>query len=152
MILIIMVKYHCHIIRYRWNIRKQKRQIMKKKLKKHRLSTLCYCWNGGKERGRTPFSCSATVSNMGEMLTLMKSWIFFCHKLHMGCFCFHMQCKKVPQKTISKMKHKEKYCPYHLWTNFSIMSLEDERGRGELNVKGDKGIKNTFSTKKCQSL
>lgn len=26
------------------------------------------------------------------------------------------------------------------------MSLEDERGRGELNVKGDKGIKNMFST------
>lgn len=45
-----------------------------------------------------------------------------------------------------KVKHKEKYCPYHLWTNFSIMSLEDERGRGELNVKGDKGIKITFST------
>lgn len=30
------------------------------------------------------------------------------------------------------------------------MSLEDERGRGELNVKGDKGIKNTFSIW-CQS-
>lgn len=27
------------------------------------------------------------------------------------------------------------------------MSLEDERARGELNVKGDKGIKNTFSTR-----
>lgn len=27
------------------------------------------------------------------------------------------------------------------------MSLEDERGRGELNVRGDKGIKNTFSTR-----
>ena len=27
------------------------------------------------------------------------------------------------------------------------MCLEDERGRGELNVKGDKGIKNTFSTR-----
>lgn len=27
------------------------------------------------------------------------------------------------------------------------MSLKDERGRGELNVKGEKGIKNTFSTR-----
>ena len=44
-----------------------------------------------------------------------------------------------------KKQHKEKYCPYHLWNNFIIMSLEDERGRGELNVRGDKGIKNTFS-------
>lgn len=43
------------------------------------------------------------------------------------------------------MKHREKCCPYHLWINFSIMFLEDERGRGELNVGGDKGIENTFS-------
>lgn len=31
------------------------------------------------------------------------------------------------------------------------MSLEDERGRGELNVKGDKGIKNTFSMQQSAS-
>ena len=103
------------------------------------------------------FSCSATVSSMCEMLTLIKSWHFFCHKLQMGCWVFVFTCnvckKKKKRKHVSaskddfKVKHKEKYCPYHLWTNFIIMSLEDERGRGELNVRGDKGIKNTFSTR-----
>lgn len=101
---------------------------------------------------------------MSEMLTLIKTRLFFCHKLHVGCpvwfahamyiyICIHIK-KKGGKKTSAskdefkeKKKHKKKYCPYHLWTNFSIMSLEDERGRGELNVKGDKGIKNRFSTR-----
>lgn len=36
---------------------------------------------------------------------------------------------------------KEKRCPYHLWNNFIIMCLEEARGRRELNVRGNKGIK-----------
>lgn len=113
---------------------------------------------GDRKRVKKSVSCSATVSNMSEMLTLIKSWFFFCHKLHMSVqFLFSHAMKKKKQVSASndelKVKHKEKYFPYHLWTNFIIMSLEDERGRGELNVKGDKGIKNTFSTgQKCQSL
>lgn len=52
--------------------------------------------------------------------------------------------KKSAPKEDCRIKHREKCCPYHLWINFSIMFLEDERGRGELNVGGDKGIENRF--------
>lgn len=91
---------------------------------------------------------------MSEMLTLIKSWFVFCQRLHLGCPVVVLTCNvqnKTEQLSASKdefkIKHREKYCPYHLWTNFIITCLEDERGRGELNVRGDKGIKNTFSTR-----
>lgn len=50
------------------------------------------------------FSCSATVSSMCEMLTLIKSWHFFCHKLQMGCWVFVFTCN------VCKKKEKKKTC------------------------------------------
>lgn len=73
------------------------------------------------KKNKKTFSCSATVSNMSEMLTLIKSWFFFCHKLHMGCPVVVLTCNvqnKTKQVSASKdefkIKHREKYCPYHL--------------------------------------
>lgn len=101
-------------------------------------------------------SCSATVSNMSVMLTLIMKRVCSLYKLRTGGPVCDFTCILSKKKTSApqdyfKVKHKEEYCSYRLRTNFSITFLEDVRGRGELNVKGDKGKKIVFSTK-CQSL
>lgn len=81
---------------------------------------------------------------MSQMLTLMTSFLlFFLLQTTYGVSSFswfYMQSiqKKHPGDFRAEFQNKTKCCPYHLWTNFNIMSLEEERGRGELNVKRDK--------------
>lgn len=92
----------------------------------------------GKSRMIQKFvSCSATVSNMGEMLTLINSWFFFFllsqAAYGVSSFYFHMQHgvskDEFKVKTKQNKNTKRNVYPYHLWTNFIITCLEDERGR-----------------------
>lgn len=77
---------------------------------------------------------------MGEMLTLINFWFFFLLSqaaYGVSSFYFHMQHGvskdefkvKTKQNQKKPKNTKRNVYPYHLWTNFIITCLEDERGR-----------------------
>lgn len=97
MVSIILLLYCCHILHHWLNTGNHNQPIY---IFIYQRNYTAYCHSlivdmgtgEGLKKNKKPFSCSATVSNMSEMLTLIKSWFFFCHKLHMGCPVFVFTC------------------------------------------------------------
>lgn len=82
----------------------------------------------GKSRMIQKFvSCSATVSNMGEMLTLINSWFFFFllsqAAYGVSSFYFHMQHGVSKDEFKVKTKQKTQREMFILTTSEPILSL-----------------------------